>query len=115
MITSTKPLGVTCVICFTSSLVVTPNLAAQSRMGSMQTMAMPRPPAMQSMPGQTMAGQMMPGQMMSPGINPNLGFGNLNGFGSPQTPFAGQFGSPLWNPTGPYGLGGYAGGIYGLG
>jgi hypothetical protein len=81
----------------------------------MQTMAMPRPPAMQSMPGQTMAGQMMPGQMMSPGINPNLGFGNLNGFGSPQTPFAGQFGSPLWNPTGPYGLGGYAGGIYGLG
>jgi hypothetical protein len=97
MITSTKSLGVTFVICLTSSLLVTPDLAAQGRMGAMQTMAMPRP----FMPGQTMSGQMMPSvPSMSPGFNPNLGIGNLNGFGT-----------PLWNTNGLYGLGG----IYGLG
>jgi hypothetical protein len=70
------------------------------------------------MPGQMMANPMMSrGPNVFPGLNPNPRFDNFGGFGTPFSPFAGQFGSPFLNPYRGYGLGGglYGGGGYGLG
>jgi hypothetical protein len=122
MNSSIKCIGVTLAISFAVSFVDSPKLVAQNRFATMQNMAIQRPPAIRSMTGQSMSGQTMTSQTMSPvptglpGLNPNLGSGNLGGFGTTPSPFAGPFGSPFWNPYGLSGLGGgYYGGSYGLG